>query len=461
MRVAVVGGGITGLAAAWELVQRRPDCEVTVYEPGRVGGRVLTTPLEGLPVDEGPDAWLTRVPDATALAAEVGLGSELVSPSAGRSLLWWGDRLRPLPDGLVLGVPRRLGAVARSGILSPAGALRAAMDLVLPRTPASADTSVHDLIATRFGRQVASRLVDPLVGGIHAGRTEELSAAATVPQLVAAATRSRSLLLGLRAADAAATGPVFTTPVGGVGRLVDALVAGLEKAGVRVRPTAVGSVVPGGGRLHLRIGTGDDVDDGHDGVVLAVPSSVAAETVAGIDPVAAAGLRSIEHASVVLTSLVYPAGVIEVPAGANGFLVPRSSGRLMTAGSFASSKWPHWARNGSTVLRLSAGRHRDDRAMDIDDAELVGRLLEELGAALGQTLPAPRTVRVSRWPCSFAQYTVGHLGRVAAVEASLAASLPGVALAGASYRGAGIPACIASGRSAAARLCPPSLISDL
>jgi oxygen-dependent protoporphyrinogen oxidase len=460
----VVGGGIAGLAAAWELTGQQPDASVTVFEPGPLGGKIATTDFEGRAVDEGADAFLTRVPEAVQLCAELGLSGELVAPAAGSSMVWWGDRLRPLPDGLVLGVPGRLSAIARSGILSPAGALRAGLDLVLPRTvpamtdrpvssagdPSAGDLSVFDLVAGRFGRQVALRLVDPLVGGIHAGRTDELSAAATVPQLLAAARKSRSLLLGLRAAmPSGPRGPIFLTPRGGVGRLVDVLVGRLRDRGVEFVPSAVRSLVPfvsggvAGGGVAL------DGSDRFDGVVVAVPAPAAASLLAAPAPEAAAGLRGIQYASVVLTTLAFPAGSVAVPPGINGFLVPRASGHLMTACSFASAKWPHWAAPGTVLLRVSAGRHHDERAMQMHDGALAEQLVEELGAALGAGLPAPRSVRVSRWPAAFPQYGVGHLGRVAALEASLRSELPSVALAGAAYRGSGIPACIGSGRRAA------------
>jgi oxygen-dependent protoporphyrinogen oxidase len=446
VRVAVVGGGVAGLAAAWEAVSAVPGADVTVFEPGPLGGKIRTSPFLGRDIDEGPDAFLTRVPQAVDLCDELGLTAQLVAPAAGSSMLWWDGRLRPLPDGLVLGVPRRLGAVVRSGVLSPRGALRAGLDLVLPRRgePGDADVSVHDLVASRFGDQVAARLVDPLVGGIHAGRIDQLSAAATVPQLVAASRRSRSLMAGLRSSPGPAAGPVFLTPQGGLGALVDALVAKLGAAGVGIERRQVRSL-----GAHP-CGSGAVLDgEAYDAAVVAVPAGEAAGLLDTAAPEASEGLRSIGYASVVLTTLAWTGSTVGTPPGVNGFLVPRPDGRLMTACSFASAKWPHWAAAGTTVLRVSAGRHLDTRAMDLDDGTLTDRLVEELSAALGRPLPAPAAVRVSRWPAAFPQYTVGHLDRVAAIEAALRRTLPGVALAGAGYRGSGIPACIGSGRAAA------------
>lgn len=442
MRVAVVGGGIAGLSAAWEL---SGTADVTLLEPGRLGGRIHTEPFEGRNVEAGPDAFIIRVPHALALCDELGV-DDLVHPSAGRTLIWWDGRTRHLPDGLVLGVPKRLGPMIRSGLIGPAGLVRAAGDLVLPRRRLEGDLSVRDLVARRFGAQVADRLVDPLVGGIHAGRTDQLSASATVPQLVAAAGRSRSLLRGLAAAPGSADGPVFLTPAGGMGVLVDTLVGALTARGVSVATDRVRSVEPAGaGRLVV---AGEVVD----ACVLAVPAGEAAALVAGASPDAAAGLRQVGYAGVVLTTMAFPADAAHLPPGVNGFLVPRSEGRLMTACSFASSKWPHWADPGTALVRASAGRHLDSRALDLDDDRLVDALVDELSAALGRRLPAPSGARVSRWPAAFPQYTVGHLRRLAGIEAALGRDLPAVALAGAGTRGSGIPACIASGRGAAHRL---------
>jgi protoporphyrinogen/coproporphyrinogen III oxidase len=443
VRVAVIGGGIAGLAAAWEL---RGDAEVTVFEPERPGGRLRTTRFDGRLVDEGPDAFLTRVPEAVQLCRELGMEPELVAPAAGRSMIWWEGRLRPLPDGLVLGVPRQLGGLLSGlmsgGILSPRGVARAALDLVLPRRRPPAELTVRDLVGDRFGLEVADRLVDPLVGGIHAGWTGELGATEVVPQLVAAAARSRSLLLGLRQMPGGSDGPVFLTPRGGLGQLVDTLVAALQDAGVQFVPTAVEAVRPAsGGRVLV-----EPEADPFDGAVVATPAREAARLLGPGDTDALGALAALPMASVALVTAALPGAVL--PAGVNGFLVPRGGGRYLTACSFASNKWPHWSEPGRALVRLSAGRHGDESALALDDVALVDRLIGELGTALGATL-SPATTRVSRWPQAFPQYLPGHAARMAAVHTAVARRLPTVALAGAAYRGSGVPACIASGRTAA------------
>ena len=433
--VAVVGGGITGLAAAWELLGS--GARVTLLEAsGRLGGRIVTAEVGRRPVDLGPDAFLARVPEAVELCRQLGLQPELVSPAADQAFVWVRGRLRPLPAGVVLGAPTDLVSLARSGVLSTGGLARAALDLVLPGSrDGDHDRSVGDLVTARFGRQVQENLVDPLLGGIHAGPSELLSVRATAPQLAVAAAENRSLVAGLRAqlrASPRRPGPMFHSLQGGLGRLVQRLEEELRAGGVAVE-------------LASPVQSLEEVEA--DATVVATPAAVAADLLAG-SPQAAAELRSIDHASVSLAVLVYPAAAFPRPPVGSGFLVPRRQGRLLTACSFASVKWPHWAEPGHVVLRASACRWGDQRALAMTDDELVGRLHADLVDALGLT-DGPGHARVTRWADAFPQYRVGHLERVGRIEAAVARDLRRVAVAGPALLGVGIPACIAQGRRAA------------
>lgn len=453
MRIAVVGAGIAGLSAAWDL-SATPGVEVSVFDPGPPGGKLRTTLFAGRPVDEGPDAFLCRTPEATDLCAELGV-DDLIAPAAGRTLLWVRGRLRPLPEGLMLGVPARVGPLLRSRLLTPAGLARAGMDLVLPRRNYGEDVSAGELIAGRFGREVATRLVEPLLGGIHAAPLDQLSAAVVAPQVLAAARSSRSLLLGLRAQVPPPNGgprsPIFLTPASGLASLVERLTARLESRGVTFRSQSVGPVTarPGGVTLTPAGGAPEDFD----AAVLAVPAPAAAGMLGEDAP---AGLAGIEFTSVAVLTVAVAADRWSPPAGFNGFLVPTGEGRLITAGSFFTNKWPgspdRTARSPDGrpvhVLRISAGRHGDDRVDRKGDAELTDALLGELAQAVGSHIETAEA-RLTRWPASFPLYRVGHAPAVDRMEAELAARSRRVALAGSSYRGAGIPACIRSGRAAA------------
>jgi oxygen-dependent protoporphyrinogen oxidase len=433
------------LAAAWEL---RHDAEVTVFEPDRLGGRIRTTPFAGRMVDEGPDAFITRQPHAVDLCRELGLEPELVAPQAGKSLLWWRGRLRALPEGLMMGVPTDIRTLLGSGILSPVGLGRAALEPVLPRTRAPEQLSVRELVGRRFGWEVADRLVDPLVGGISAGWTGELGAAEMVPQLVEATRRNRSLLLGLRRAAPSVSDPgrpLFLSLGGGLGRLVDVLVESLRSHGVKFVPTAVSAVAEGGdGRVAVT-----PFAEEFDGAVVAAAAPAAARLLFPGARAAAEGrpaLADLPTSSVALVTASLSGGPL--PEGFNGFLVPRGAGLLMTACSFGSNKWPHWAEPGRSLVRISCGRRGDTRLDDLDDDALTTRLIAELGECLGRRVLVTGS-RVSRWPDSFPQYRPGHGDAVRSFMAQVEKALPTVRLAGSSYHGIGIPACIGSGRQAA------------
>jgi oxygen-dependent protoporphyrinogen oxidase len=427
-RVAVVGGGITGLACAWYLRER---ASVTLLEAGpRLGGRIRTGSVAGVPVEAGPDTFLARVPWAADLCREVGLGGDLVEPAPGPVFVWTGGRLRELPAGLVLGVPARLGPVVRSGLLSPGGVARAALDLVLPASRRPDDPTVAEVIGGRFGSEVVDRLVEPLLGGIHAGRADRLSLSSVAPQVAAAAGGSRSLLAGLRRLPPGAGGPVFQSVRGGLERLVERLA---EAPGVDVRlESEVGSVV--------------DLDV--DAAVLTVPAWSAGSIVRSAAPEAAAQLDAVRYASVVTVTLGYEPAAVGRELVGSGFLVPRVDGRLATACTFLTSKWPDLARSGLVMLRVSSGRDGDERALGLDDAALVEALHAEMAEALGLRA-GPVVTAVHRWPRALPQYESGHSARIARARADLSARLPAVVLAGAAYGGLGIAACVRQAREAA------------
>lgn len=441
-RTVVVGGGIAGLAGAWELTKAGHDV-VVLEASDRVGGVIRTTPFAGMPVDEGADAFLARVPAGKELAEEVGLGDDLVSPATGQASLWIGGRLKPIPGGHVLGVPIDLRAVAKAGVLSPLGLARAAAEPFVPGRALrdDEDVAVGALVARRFGREVQQRLVDPLLGGINAGRSDQLSIDVGAAPLAAAARKDKSLTRALRALRAAnppdPDAPVFYAPSGGMQRLVDALARALTDAGAELR-------------------TGTPVTDlaslEADHVLIATPAYVAAALVDPVSARAASILRDVDYASVVLVTLAYARTGMASPLTGSGFLVPRTEGRFLTAASVFSNKWPALNDDPDVVIvRASAGRYGDDAPLALDDATIVERAHEELTEALGLR-GAPRETRVSRWPRSFPQFRPGHLRRMAGVHAALAEDAPHVAVAGAAVNGVGIPTVIGSAKAAAARL---------
>jgi oxygen-dependent protoporphyrinogen oxidase len=459
MRVIVIGGGISGLAAAHRLL--RGGAEVTVLEAaGRFGGKLRLGDVAGTAaVDLGAESMLARRPEGVDLARAVGLGDALESPATAGASLWSRGALRPMPRGHVMGVPGDPAALA--GVVSPEGLERIARDTSLPPTPVGEDVAVGAYVAARLGREVVDRLVEPLLGGVYAGDAYRTSLRAAVPQLFEAARRETSLLAAVRGildrAAAAPPQPVFAGIAGGMGRLPLAVAEACRAAGGDLR---TGVRVTGLRRERgadgdrWRVLTGDGAAPTADAVVVAVPAPAAARLLAEEAPAAAAGLAGVEYASMALVTLAFRRSDLgTVPAG-SGFLVPPVEGRAIKASTFSSSKWEWTGRQdpGLFVLRTSLGRYGEEERLRQDDADLVGASLADLEAAAGITARPVDTV-VTRWEDGLPQYPVGHPERIARVRAALEA-VPGIALCGAALEGVGIPACVASGLRAAGTLVP-------
>jgi oxygen-dependent protoporphyrinogen oxidase len=430
-KVAVVGAGVAGLAAALEL--KRAGVDVIVLEAtDRVGGKVRVSDVGGVPVDEGADSMLRRVPYGVQLAEAAGL--TLISPAAGGAGVWTRGRVRPLPTGTVMGVPADLWSLARSGVLPPAALVRVLRDLV-PRAPVREDVAVGPLVAQRLGPAVRDLLVDPLLGGVYAGSADHLSLRATVPVLAAALEQQGSLLRAAAAARGAATeGPVFAGLPGGLGHLPPVLARDLDvRLGITVRGLA--RTAKG-----WRLETGAAPSPRHldaDAVVLAVPAAPAARLLA--PHVATEELGAIGYASVGIVTLVLDG---PCPGWGSGYLVPAVEGRVTKAVTFTSRKW---GRTDATIIRASVGRYGDESDLQRSDQELVSVVLTELALAVGP-LPPVVDSRVTRWGGGLPQYAVGHLDLVRRLRASLPL---GLAVAGAAYDGVGVPAVARSGVEAA------------
>jgi len=472
--VIVVGGGMSGLAAAWELTggaQRRADAPtVVVLEASeRLGGPLHTETFAGRAVDMGPDGFLARRPEATGLAHELGLGDDLMPVGARGASVWARGKLRPLPEGHAMGIPTRFWPTARSGVLGVRGNLGLARDALLPRPDVRGpigDRSVGPLVARKLGQRVVDVLVDPMLGGIYAGTVDDMSAAASFPPLLAAAGKRGSLMRSLRAemppppvpdpeADpGTAAPPLFYSLRNGMASLVGALGDALCARGVDIRlATRVERLGRDGGGWTVHLG-GETLSA--DAVVLATPAPVTAGLLEPHDDEAAGLLRAIDYASAAVVTFRVDPGDVPEPLYGTGFLVPRRSphkGRdpwVVTAGTFLDRKWPHLARPGDVLLRTSLGRIEDERPAAWSDDEAAARAWEELGALLG-VHGEPLEVAVVRHNHALPQYRVHHLLRTAGVEAAVA-RLGHLAVAGSAYHGVGIPACVGSGRAAARSL---------
>lgn len=438
--VVVVGGGIAGLAAAWQL--KRDGMAVHLYERAdQVGGKVRSSQFAGQIVDEAADAFLARVPHCIELATELGLADQLISPSARKAQVWTENGLMALPEPHVLGIPlERASAEALLGV-EAADALEADLARTEP-DPVREDDTIGSLVRRRLGDRIHEALVDPLIGAINAGDTDDLALSASSPQILAAANAGPSLIGALRRMKAGSDpeAPVFHSFVGGMRVLVDALEATLE--GCITTGVGVDALdhLPDGA-LRISLSNGEVI--AAPAVVLACPAPAAAELTSDW-PDASADLDAIPLVSVTLVALAYPAGTVPVPSELSGFVVPRNADLKITACSYAMQKWPHLSGD-IDLLRVSVGHGRDQRTPALPDDELLAVILADLEIAIGVTAE-PSEVRISRWEQAFPQYVVGHTERLGHIEGQL--NPDGVFIAGMGYRGIGIPACIDQGRSA-------------
>jgi protoporphyrinogen/coproporphyrinogen III oxidase len=479
--VVVVGGGIAGLAAAFYL--KDDPVRVTVLEgAGRLGGKLSASDVAGVAMDEGAEALLARRPEGIELITAAGLGGDLVPAGVTSSAIYTRGAMRPLPRRQFMGVPADLDELAATGVISPEGVARARAEEVRPAE--AGDASVTEYIASRLGAEIVDRLVDPLLGGVYAGRSEDLSFNATLAPLAAAArghaalTEAVTSLLPPQPSQAqpsqaqpsqaqsssqaqpsqaqpsqaqprSAPAPVFVTLTSGLGALPEAVA---KASGADIRTGAMVRELrrtERGWRLTIGSAAEPEYLDA-DAVIIAVPAAPAARLLRDAAPVAAGQLAGIPYASMAIITLAFRA--VDFPEQQrSGYLVPAVDGRPVKAATFSTVKWPHLARQAPVhIVRCSIGRSGDVAVLQRDDEELAAIAAAELGEVLGVTA-RPAAWRVTRWGGGLPQYNVGHLDRVARARAAVAGQ-PGLAIAGAALDGIGIPACAATAKSAAAQV---------
>lgn len=489
MRIAIVGGGIAGLAAAWELEKARaanPAVTYVLYESrSRLGGSLSSEMIEGTVLERGPDSFLSEKPAAAELARELGLGADLIPSNDADRKTWIavGNRLIPLPDGLMFLVPTKLLPTALTPLFSLRTKLRMGLELLHPPRPSQKDESVAALVERHFGQETVDRLADPLLSGIYGGDAAQLSARTVLPRLVEMEAQYGSLTRGMlaahkkmkaaMAAKAAGGNPpsadrlkpmggpgtgksagprgIFTTLRGGLQQFVAAIAAQLDPLAVRL-DTAVSAIDRTAAGWQVTFAGEREV---FDAVILASPAWAAGALLAGVDAALGSELESIPYSSSITVNLVYDESRIGRLPDGFGFLVPASSGRAMLACTFAHRKFLGRTAPGKAVLRAFLGGMRNEALMNEPDNVLIATVRRELSQILGARVLGPQTepefAQVNRWRRAMAQYAVGHQERMARIKARVAA-LPGLRLVGNAYDGIGIPDCIRLGRAAAREL---------
>ncbi|OXM87554.1 protoporphyrinogen oxidase [Paenibacillus rigui] len=470
--IGVIGGGITGLTATYELQKHfariGQPVRITLLEKGgKLGGAIQTLKRDGFVIEKGPDSFLARKPAVLDLSKDLDLMDHLVgmSPAASKSYIYLNGRLHPMPAGLAMGIPTQMKPFIGTRLLSIPGKARAALDLVLPKKKTPGDESLGSLIERRLGSQVADRLVGPILAGIYAGDLHRLSTAATFPQLQAMEEHNRSLILGMVAArnhplpampDPARMqlpphlrGSMFLTYKGGLGTLVERLADALQQAGTQIclnSPVRQLSRQQEGYAIHL-----SDQTIQVDRIILAVPAEQAQSILQHASTPLSSRLEQIPSVSVANVVMAFDQAQFKRPLQGSGFVIPRQEGLFITACTWTSMKWSHTAPEGKVLLRAYVGHWADQTHVQLTDQELTHLVLKDLTRILGEQA-TPLFTEISRHSEAMSQYLVGHVERLQAIEDELGGQFPNLVVAGRSYRGVGIPDCVAQGKAAAQRL---------
>jgi oxygen-dependent protoporphyrinogen oxidase len=448
----VIGGGITGLAAAHALGRGGSDLDVTLLErDDRLGGKILTEKQDGLTFEGGADAFVARDSAILQLCDDLQLRSRLIAPDVFGAHIWSGGQMKMLPPDWAFGLPASVSSLMGTDLVSFGGRLRALWDLVAPGKLTGDDISVGELVRRRFGDELLEQTVDPLLAGSRAGTADDISLAAAMAPVDSVARGSASITRGLGAARREGKLPQGPPPFLGLPEgmqgLVDRLSQSLPPVAVRTGTEARRIATSGTGyEVHLAHGKAIPAD----AVILATPAFAAAELLDALTPEAARQLYGIQYASVAVAVLAYEGGIGSVPASGSGFLVPSRDRRVLSACTWYSKKWRAAAPDdGGLVLRCFVGRSGRDASLALEDEDLIALIDAEVREAIGLQTPL-ETWRVYRWDRGLPHYRVGHLRLLEQITAAMAPH-PGIVLAGAGYRGSGLPDCVRQGQEAAAR----------
>lgn len=463
-KIVVIGGGIAGLSAAFYTQklfgEQQIPVEITIVEKGQtLGGKIRTLHRDGFIIERGPDSFMARKLPMITLTKELGLEEELTAtnPKAKTNYILHKGRLHQMPLGLILGVPTEITPFMKTGLLSPLGKARAALDLLLPKKQNLSDESLGSFIERRLGREVLEQISEPLLAGIYAGDTKHLSLQATFPQFVELEKKYRSLILGMLAGKkkpsnnneglpAIAKGSLFLTYKKGLTTVVDYLTKALDTQRITTGVGVVGIKKEGQG-YQINLDEGSELQA--DGVIMAVPTYSAAGLLGDVP--AAKWLERIPYVSVANIALAFDRKDITHPLEGSGFVVPRKEGRTITACSWISSKWLHTAPEGKILLRAYVGHLGSQEWVHYSDEQLLSKVRKDL-LDIMDIAAEPTFYEITRWHQSMPQYPVGHVEQLKVLREELFSQKPGLFLCGAGYQGVGIPDCVQQGKNAAQQL---------
>lgn len=445
-RVLILGGGIAGLATAFELHQQTIPF-LLLEASARVGGVVFSEQVDGFNVDGGPDALLIQKPEGIKLCQELGLGARLVSTKLPRlAYIQRAGRLHALPAASVMGIPTEWGPFIRTGLFTWSGKIRMGMEMFIPKRSGTADESIGSFMRRRFGSEAVDYLAEPLLAGIHAGDVDRLSIRSLFPRFPETEQLSGSLLRHFRSQPRTplSVDGAFKSLPGGLGEMIAALEKALPADSIRKSTTAT-AVSFDGATYGVESAGGETFQAPV--VVAATPAWVSATTLRSVAPRVAQRCSEIPYASAATVAMAFNRAAVSHPLNGSGWVVPRVENTGIMAGTWLSSKWPGRAPEGKVLLRAFFGGARDPKALEKSDAELVATALAAMRPLIGIE-GNPLFTRIYRWEKANAQHEVGHLERVAAIEQDLRAH-PGLFITGSGFRGVGIPDCVADARATA------------
>ncbi len=464
-RIAIIGGGISGLSAAYAIETKRQSgtpVEYVLFESSpRLGGVLVTDRVDGCLVEAGPDSFLTEKPWAAELCGKIGLGDQLIgsNDSERKTYIVARGKLVEMPDGLMFMVPTKIMPTVFSSLFSWRTKMRMAAEWFHPPHKASEDETVAQMVERHYGSEMVDLLADPLLSGVYGGEASQLSVRAVLPRFADMESKHGSLgraMLTARKDARRKTGaaamvparPLFTSLKEGMQQMVDALVARLDAEALQTS-SPVQSVIRQDDGWTVSAGY---QTDHFDAVIIAIPTHAAAAVLEAADEKLSRDLGEIQYSSSVTVTLGYDEKVRRSLPPGFGFLVPRSAGRRMLAATFVHNKFPHRAPENLAIVRCFLGGARDEQILQSSEAEILEIVRDELRQIVGVALDAePLFARVYKWKSAMAQYAVGHLERLQRIE-SLRQKLPGLALAGNGYNGIGVPDCVRSGAEAAGKI---------
>ncbi|MGX6442333.1 protoporphyrinogen oxidase [Neobacillus sp. K501] len=455
-KVAIVGGGIAGLTAAFYLQkiikEKNLAIDIKLIEAShRLGGKMQTVVRDGFTIERGPDSFLARKTSMIRLAKEVGMDGELVPNSTGKSYVLVNEKLYSMPGGSIMGIPTEIGPFITTGLFSIPGKVRAAADFILPKSPGGKDQSLGGFFRRRLGDEVVENLIEPLLSGIYAGDIDQMSLMSTFPQFYQVEQKYRSLILGMKRTAPAQPKKTekkdekkggFLTFKTGLQSFAEAIEANLDRQSI-LKGHRVDKIVRKDKQYELYLNNDETLLA--DSLVVATPHKITAAMFSDCDFFEP--LKSVPSTSVATVALAFPEEAIKTDINGTGFVVSRNSDYSITACTWTHKKWEHSTPKGKALLRCYVGRAGDETIVDLSDDQIINIVLDDLNKTMDITMK-PDFAVVSRWKESMPQYTVGHKQRLDTIREHIQTELPGVFIAGASYGGVGVPDCIDQGEAA-------------